>query len=145
MAISDLGLTWPRTLSDSEGTFDTVGELKSEPPAFGNDVASRISAPTLLINGAKSPKVLHTIASRLAKAIPNSEAAKVSGSAHFPHIAKPQEFNTLVLDFLTKTSPESQLKDRRELPRRHGNPQFLTPVTTLFRNRSEYRTEILFR
>jgi len=80
----------------------TVGELKSEPPAFGNDVASRISAPTLLVNGANSPRVLHTIASRLAKAITNSEVAKVLGSAHFPHMAKPQEFNTLVLDFLTK-------------------------------------------
>jgi len=80
----------------------TVGELKSEPPAFGKDVASRISAPTLLVNGANSPRVLHTIASRLAKAIPHSETAKVPGSAHFPHVEKPQEFNTLVLDFLTK-------------------------------------------
>src|SRR5713226_3643057 len=61
----------------------TVGEFKSEPPAFGNDVASRISAPTLLINGANSPRVLHAIVNRLAKAIPHSETAKVPGSAHF--------------------------------------------------------------
>jgi non-heme chloroperoxidase len=80
----------------------TVGELMAEVPVFGRDEASRISAPTLLIHGTDSPKVLHAIVDRLRKAIPSSETSIISGAAHFPHFEKPQEFNELVLGFLAK-------------------------------------------
>jgi non-heme chloroperoxidase len=80
----------------------TVGELMAEVPVFGRDEASRISAPTLLIHGTDSPKVLHAIVDRLRKAIPNSETSIISGAAHFPHFENPQEFNELVLGFLAK-------------------------------------------
>ena len=82
----------------------TVGELTAEVPVFGSEDASRISAPTLLIHGTESPKVLHAIIDRLGKAIPKSEISTISGAAHFPHIEKPQEFNQLVLGFLSKHS-----------------------------------------
>jgi pimeloyl-ACP methyl ester carboxylesterase len=82
----------------------TVGELVAEVPVFGKTEASKISAPTLLIHGTDSPKVLHAIVDRLGKAIPNSEVAVISGAAHFPHLEKPREFNELVLGFLSKHS-----------------------------------------
>jgi len=82
----------------------TVGELMAEVPLFGREEASRISAPTLLIHGTDSPTVLHAIVDRLGKAIPKSEISTISGAAHFPHIEKPQEFNQLVLGFLSKHS-----------------------------------------
>ncbi len=63
----------------------TVGELTAEVPVFGIEDASRISAPTLLIHGTESPKVLHAIIDRLGKAIPKSEISTISGAAHFPH------------------------------------------------------------
>jgi len=80
----------------------TVGELMAEVPVFGREEASTISAPTLLIHGTDSPKVLHAIVDRLRKAVPNSETSIISGAAHFPHFEKPQEFNDLVLGFLAK-------------------------------------------
>ncbi len=80
----------------------TVGELMAEVPAFGGEEASKISAPTLLIHGTDSPKVLHAIVDRLRKAIPNSETSIISRAAHFPHFEKPQEFNELLLGFLAK-------------------------------------------
>jgi|SRR5712664_428439 len=80
----------------------TVGELMAEVPVFGRVEASKISAPTLLIHGTESPTVLHAIVDRLRRAIPKSEIAAVSGAAHFPHLEKPQEFNELVLGFLSK-------------------------------------------
>jgi non-heme chloroperoxidase len=80
----------------------TVGELMAEVPVFGRDEASKISAPTLLIHGTDSPKVLHAIVERLGRATPNSEIAIVSGAAHFPHLEKPKEFNELLLGFLSK-------------------------------------------
>ena len=82
----------------------TVGELMAEVPVFGREEASKISAPTLLIHGTESPTVLHAIVNRLGKAIPKSEISTISGAAHFPHIEKPQEFNQLVLEFLSKHS-----------------------------------------
>jgi pimeloyl-ACP methyl ester carboxylesterase len=80
----------------------TVGELMAQVPVFGRDEASRISAPTLLIHGTDSPKVLHAIVDRLRKAIPYSETSIVSRAAHFPHFEKSKEFNELVLGFLAK-------------------------------------------
>jgi non-heme chloroperoxidase len=82
----------------------TVGELMAEVPVFGREEASKISAPTLLIHGTRSPTVLHAIVNRLRKAIPKGETSPISGAAHFPHIEKPLEFNELVLGFLSKHS-----------------------------------------
>jgi non-heme chloroperoxidase len=82
----------------------TVGELMAEPPAFGKDEAAKINAPTLLMHGSDSPKVLHTIVQRLAKAIPKSQMVAVPGSAHFPHFEKPQEFNGILLDFMERNA-----------------------------------------
>ncbi len=82
----------------------TVGELTAEVPPFGKKDASKISVPTLLVNGENSPKVLHSIVDRLARAIPNAEVATIGGSAHFPHVEKPEEFNSRVLEFLAKHS-----------------------------------------
>ena len=80
----------------------TVGELMAKVPVFGGEEASKISAPTLLLHGTDSPKVLHAIVDRLRKAIPKSETSIISQAAHFPHFEKPQEFNELVLGFLAK-------------------------------------------
>lgn len=80
----------------------TVGELMAEVPVFGRVQASKISAPTLLIHGTESPKVLHAIVNRLGKSIPNNEISTISGASHFPHFEKPEAFNELVLGFLSK-------------------------------------------
>jgi len=98
-ALDQLPETVQRMMKENE---KTVGELIAEPPIFDKDAAAKIAAPTLLIHGTESPKVLHSIVERLAKAIPKSEVAKVSGSAHFPHFEKPDEFNGLVLGFLDR-------------------------------------------
>jgi len=98
-ALSSLPESIRKILKENE---KTVGELSAEPPAFGREEASKITTPVLLMHGSDSPKVLHTIAERLAKAIPKSEIAKVSDSAHYPHMEKPQEFNRKVLEFVGK-------------------------------------------
>ena len=82
----------------------TVGELIAEPPNFGKQEASKITAPVLLMHGTKSPKVLHAIVQRLARAIPKSEVSRVEGSAHFPHFERPEEFNRIVLGFIGRNA-----------------------------------------
>ncbi len=80
----------------------TVGEVGTKFPIFTKEDASRISAPTLLINGAESPKFLHSIVNKLAGSIPNSEVASVQGSGHFPHIERSAELNARLGEFLEK-------------------------------------------
>jgi pimeloyl-ACP methyl ester carboxylesterase len=78
----------------------TVGELATKLPAFTKEDVAHISAPTLLINGAQSPKFFHSIVNEMAKVLPNSEVTTIVGSAHFPHIENPAEFNTRLRGFL---------------------------------------------
>ena len=80
----------------------TIGELTAKVPPFGKADASKISTPTLLVNGENSPKVLHSIVDRLAGAIPSAEVAVIGECAHFPHIENPAELNSVVLGFLAK-------------------------------------------
>ena len=82
----------------------TVAELGTKFPPFAKGDASRISAPTFLINGADSPKFFHSIVDELNGAIPNSQVARIPNSAHFPHVENPAEFNTRLLEFLQKHS-----------------------------------------
>jgi len=78
----------------------TVGELGTKFPSFTKQDASRISAPTLLINGGDSPKFFHSIVDELAKSVPNCKVTRIQGSAHFPHVEKPAEFNAALREFL---------------------------------------------
>ena len=81
-----------------------VGELRAELPVFTKEDASRISAPTLLINGADSPKFFHSIVDKLANSIPKNEVTRIPGSAHFPHVENPAQFKERLLEFLQKHS-----------------------------------------
>jgi pimeloyl-ACP methyl ester carboxylesterase len=80
----------------------TVGELGTRFPVFTKQDAAKISSPTLLVNGTDSPKFFHSIVDELAKAVPNTEITKIPGSAHFPHVENPAEFNTRLLEFLQR-------------------------------------------
>jgi len=78
----------------------TIGEVEAKLPVFTNDNARRISAPTLLINGANGTKIFLAINKRLAGSIPKSELITVSDSSHFPHVENPNAFNQKLQSFL---------------------------------------------
>ncbi len=79
----------------------TIGELKTKFPVFRKGEASLIPCRTLVLNGASSPLWLRKIGELLSKAIPKSDYALVAGSAHFPHIQNPGEFNRRLRAFLS--------------------------------------------
>ena len=81
----------------------TIGEVEAKLPGFTGDDARRISAPTLLINGANGTKIFLAINKKLASAIPNNELIAIPESSHFPHVENPNIFNKKVMDFLAKT------------------------------------------
>ena len=68
-------------------------------PDISNNI-SHIKSPTLVIWGSKDatldPKSFPSIVS----SIPNGQGKAIQGAGHQPHLARPEIFNRLVLDFL---------------------------------------------
>ncbi|MCD7445099.1 alpha/beta hydrolase [Streptomyces lincolnensis] len=60
----------------------------------------KIDVPVLTVNGALDSPTLLPDAERFARTVPNGRAVVVEDTSHFPNVEKPEEFNTLLLDFL---------------------------------------------
>jgi non-heme chloroperoxidase len=81
----------------------TVAELGTKLPPFKAHVG-KISCRTLVVNGEQSALWLRRIGELTARSIPNSEAVRIQGSRHFPHMENSTEFNSKVLAFLSKAA-----------------------------------------
>jgi non-heme chloroperoxidase len=80
----------------------TIAELRTKLPPF-KDKALKVTARTLVVNGAESALWLRRIGELTAAAVPKSEATKIAGARHFPHIENPSEFNQRLLRFISGT------------------------------------------
>lgn len=67
---------------------------------FTIEDARRISAPTLLLRGQRSPLMFQTVTSILAKSMPNAAVSTVRDSSHAPYSTHPAVYNKTVLRFL---------------------------------------------
>ncbi len=107
------------TIQNTQGAFDrfpeefrkivtdnanTILDVDIPPPQFTKEDTRRISTPTLLIKGETSHKILRVITFNLSRYIPNSKLVSIGGSGHFPQIEKPEEFNSILKDFLRRRS-----------------------------------------
>ena len=63
---------------------------------------SDVKVPTLLILGNEDMKSMREIADQIEKGIARIRRVDMPGTAHLPPMEKPEEFNSIVLDFLTK-------------------------------------------
>ena len=59
-----------------------------------------ISVPTLVLIGSEDIADMHAIADRLSAGISGARKTEIRGAAHVPSLEKPEEFNSLALDFL---------------------------------------------
>ena len=71
---------------------------------FPVEEATGCKIPVLLVYGEKSPKVFHAISDRLAEILPNAERAFISGASHSMHRDNPGEYDSRVLEFLSRHS-----------------------------------------
>ena len=71
-------------------------------PAFTDDDARRITTPTLLITGQKSPAFMHRLTDRLEHLLPNQERVSISNASHLMHHENPAALNSAVLDFIAR-------------------------------------------
>jgi 3-oxoadipate enol-lactonase len=70
-----------------------------DPPAVGR--LGEITAPTLVLVGDKDVPTVLEAADLLRDSIPNARKAIIHDGAHLPNVEHPEEFNRLVLDFLS--------------------------------------------
>jgi pimeloyl-ACP methyl ester carboxylesterase len=74
--------------------------LPLEPPALGR--LSSIRVPTLFVLGdLDNPSILE-ISSLVLKGIPGSRKVLIKGAGHMVNMEKPEEFNEVVGEFLSK-------------------------------------------
>ena len=65
------------------------------------DRLAEIAVPTLILVGELDRPEMHAIAERLEVEIPSSRRETIAGSAHVPNMEQPDEFDRLVLEFLS--------------------------------------------
>ena len=78
---------------------DRAPRQELEPPAYGR--LHEISVPTLIIVGADDHFQLLKSADKFEQDIPNMKRVDIAGTHHMPNMEKPEEFNRVVLEFLT--------------------------------------------
>jgi non-heme chloroperoxidase len=88
--------------------MDNARELKGEsssrdlfPPTTCEDV-QKLKAPTLLLDGERSPKMFRVINDRLEYCLPSVERATIPAASHQMEVENPQAFNEKVLEFIAK-------------------------------------------
>ena len=77
-----------------------AGRQVLDPPAIGR--LEQIHVPTLCVVGNLDMPVILTIVDMLANKIPGARKVVIPGVAHMVNMERPNEFNRVVLDFLSK-------------------------------------------
>src|SRR5260221_3457877 len=83
---------------------DEVEELSLNPPAITR--LAEVQVPTLLIVGDYDIPDKLALTQKLAAEIPNARQVIIPGVAHMVSMEKPEEFNRVVLDFLSQETKE---------------------------------------
>ena len=85
------------TLADHVGSGDPV--LPTPPPGTADGLPG-LAAPVLAIVGDLDSPDHNAMAERVARTVPNGRLATVPGTAHYPNMERPAEFDAILLEFL---------------------------------------------
>ncbi|MBR0934312.1 alpha/beta fold hydrolase [Bradyrhizobium jicamae] len=69
-------------------------------PVFTCDMAKRISAPTLVTNGERSPEIFHRVVDELERCLPQRTRVVISGASHTVPAEASQAYDEAVLAFI---------------------------------------------
>jgi pimeloyl-ACP methyl ester carboxylesterase len=81
-------------------------------PNYSADDLARISVPVVIVQSEHDEFIKREHAEYLARSIPNAEFVLLNGVSHFAPLQRPQQFNTAMLAFISKTLASSE-SDRR--------------------------------
>ncbi|PKA99194.1 pimeloyl-ACP methyl ester carboxylesterase [Flavobacteriaceae bacterium MAR_2009_75] len=89
---------WLQNTTESEGGFISKNNWT---PISTNEV-EQLNAPTLLIKGEHSPRFFGEIIDTLVTLLPNNELKILPKASHGLQVENPEEFNTIVFNFIAK-------------------------------------------
>jgi len=75
-------------------------EKRLSPPAIGR--LSEINVPVLVVVGKVDMPGIHEIVDMIEKEVPGTRKVVIDGAAHMVNMEKPEEFNRVVLEFLSE-------------------------------------------
>jgi len=84
-------------------TADWSKHIRLDPPA--GERLDQVAAPTLVILGTRDAAVMEEITDVVAERVPGARKAVIEGADHLPMMRRPEEFNRLVLEFLSANLP----------------------------------------
>ncbi len=75
--------------------------------AFAVEGIAEINLPTLIVWGERDRVLPESTASKFVKKIPGSRYVMIPEAGHLPHEESPEDFNTVLLDFLKGDIPRT--------------------------------------
>jgi len=94
-------LAEPR-LQQAQDNFIKAELLGSGLPPLEREDVRRIQTPTLLLTGARSPRLFHRLTDGLQDLLPHAECAEIPSASHIIHEDSPAAYNGAVLSFLAR-------------------------------------------
>lgn len=96
-----------RSEADKKMNFDNVASyqadaIKRPRPVFTCDMAKAITAPILLSDAERSPRLFHHVVDQLERCLPNRERVEIPASSHTVTVDNPSAYEQAVLAFLKK-------------------------------------------
>ena len=87
---------------DNVASFQADATTKRPRPVFTCDMAKKITAPTLLTSGERSPRVFHRVLDELENCLPHHERIEIAASSHTVPWDNPSAYDRAVLAFVAK-------------------------------------------
>jgi pimeloyl-ACP methyl ester carboxylesterase len=93
-------------LSTTPDQFDefskAVGIMQKTQPNYSANGLAKISVPVAIVHSEHDEFIKREHAEYLASTIPNAELINLDGVSHFAPLQRPEQFNTALLEFLSK-------------------------------------------
>jgi pimeloyl-ACP methyl ester carboxylesterase len=81
---------------------DAVGLMQRTQPNYSANDLEQISVPVAIVHSEHDEVITREHADYLARSIPNAEYIELPGVSHFAPLQRPEQFNTVMLAFLSK-------------------------------------------
>jgi pimeloyl-ACP methyl ester carboxylesterase len=91
-----------------EEFFAAVNLMMETQPNYSAKELAQIRVPVAIVYSEYDEFIKCEHAEYLARSIPNAEFILLPGVSHFAPLQRPEQFNTVLLKFLSRVSPEMQ-------------------------------------
>lgn len=91
-------------MADNVAPYIAAATTKAPRPIFSCALAQRITAPTLITRGERSPAIFHLVADMLERCLPQAQRVVIQGASHSVPSEAPLAYRQAVLAFLERNT-----------------------------------------